>query len=140
MASAKKIATKKVTKGSKASTTFPSGRIGSMLRKGRYSKRVSKSAGFYAAGVISYLTRELLEVVVKGAKKAGRISPRALTLAVRADEELGSLLKDVTISRGGVPTGVNSALEKKKKTSKKAKKTSTKKSATKKSSKKVSKK
>ena len=142
MVSAKKRSvTKKSTKGSKASTTFPSGRIGSMLRKGRYSKRVSKSAGFYAAGVISYLTRELLEVVVKGAKKAGRISPRALTLAVRADEELGSLLKDVTISRGGVPTGVNSALEKKKKVSKGGKKT--KKSAAKKatkSGKKVSKK
>jgi histone H2A len=139
MASAKKIATKKVTKGAK--TTFPSGRIGSLLRKGRYSKRVSKSAGFYAAGVISYLARELLEVVVKGAKKAGRISPRALTLAVRADEELGSLLKDVTISRGGVPTGVNSALEKKKKTSKKAGKKATKKSSgSKKAGKKVSKK
>jgi histone H2A len=138
MVSAKKRSvTKKSTGKGKASTTFPSGRIGSLLRKGRYSKRVSKSAGFYAAGVISYLTRELLEVVVKGAKKAGRISPRALTLAVRADEELGSLLKDVTISRGGVPTNVNAALEKKKKVSKGGKK-SAKKAG--KSGKKVSKK
>ena len=86
MASAKqRTATKKSTGKGKASTVFPSGRIGSLLRKGRFSKRVSKSAGFYAASVISYLARELLEVVAKGSKKNARISPRALTLAVRAD-------------------------------------------------------
>jgi histone H2A len=140
MASAKKrTATKKSTGKGKASTVFPSGRIGSLLRKGRFSKRVSKSAGFYAAGVISYLARELLEVVAKGSKKNARISPRALTLAVRADDELGSLLKDVTISRGGVPASANAALEKKKK-AKKGKKSSGKKSSAKKAGKKTSKK
>ena len=122
MASAKKrSATKKAgsAKG-KSNTIFPSGRVGSLLRKGRFARRVSKSAGFYAAGVLSYLAHELLEVAAKGVKKgSARVTPRSLTLAVRADEELGSLLKDVTISRGGVPTGVNSALEKKKKVSKK---------------------
>ena len=123
MASAKKrTATKKSTGKGKANTVFPSGRIGSLLRKGRFSKRVSKSAGSYAAGVISYLARELLEVVAKGSKKNARISPRALTLAVRADDELGSLLKDVTISRGGVPASANAALEKKKKAKKSGKK------------------
>ena len=136
MASAKRSVQKTSKKAStKSSTTFPSGRIGSLLRKGRFAKRVSKSAGVYAAGVISYLARELLEVCAKGAgKKNKRISPRVLTLAVRADDELGSLLKDVTISRGGVPAGANPALEKKKKTSKKSKKS--KKSAAKKVSKK----
>jgi histone H2A len=119
MASAKKRSvTKKASGSKKANTTIPSGRIGSMLRKGRFARRVSKSAGAYLAGVLSYLTHELLEVAAKGAKK-GRVSPRSLTLAVRADEELGSLLKDVTISRGGVPAGINKALEKKKKASKK---------------------
>ena len=46
MVSAKKrTATKKASTGKgKASTVFPSGRIGSLLRKGRFSKRVSKSA------------------------------------------------------------------------------------------------
>jgi len=124
MASAKKrSATKKSTGKGKSNTTFPSGRIGSLLRKGRFMKRVSKSAGFYAAGVISYLARELLEVSAKGLKKGSkRISPRTLTLAVRGDDELGSLLKDVTISRGGVQVGVNSALEKKAKKAKKSKK------------------
>ena len=136
MASTKKRSTASKKTASKSNTTFPSGRIGSLLRKGRFAPRVSKSAGFYAAGVISYLARELLEVSVKGAgngKKGKRISPRVLTLAVRADDELGQLLKDVTISRGGVPAVANPALEKKKK-SKKAKKSS------KKSAKKTSKK
>ena len=133
MASAKKnTQPKKSTGKGKSSTTFPSGRIGSLLRKGRFAKRVSKSSGCYLAGVVSYLARELLEVCVKGAgKKAARISPRTLTLAVRADDELGSLLKDVTISRGGVPANANAALEKKKKVkkSKKASKKVSKKSA-----------
>ena len=130
MVSAKKrTQPKKSTGKGKSNTTFPSGRIGSLLRKGRFSKRVSKSAGVYMAGVISYLARELLEVCVKGAgKKAARISPRILTLAVRADDELGNLLKDVTISRGGVPANANAALEKKKKV-KKSKKSGSKKAA-----------
>ena len=131
MASATKRSTKKAAATRKAgsATIFPSGRIGSMLRRGRYARRVSRSAGFYAAGVISYLAREMLEVVTKSLKgrKNVRISPRNLTLAVRADEEMGSLLQNVTISRGGVAPGVNAALEKKnkkagKKSSKKAKK------------------
>lgn len=126
-ASAKKSASKKAG----ASTIFPSGRIGSMLRKGRYARRVSKSAGFYAAGVLSYLAREILEVVTRNmkGKKNVRISPRALTLAVRADDEMGALLQNVTISRGGVTPTDNSALEKKKKkASKKGKKSGAKKS------------
>ena len=132
MASATKRSTKKaVARKAGSATIFPSGRIGSMLRKGRYARRVSKSAGFYAAGVISYLAREMLEVVTKSLKgnKNVRISPRNLTLAVRADEEMGSLLQNVTISRGGVTPTDNSALEKKKKkASKKAKKSGAKKS------------
>jgi histone H2A len=120
MASAQKRSqTKKTTGKGKSNTVFPSGRVGSLLRKGRFAKRVSKASTTYLAAVLSYLTRELLEVCVKGAgKKPARISPRTLTLAVRADDELGSLLKDVTISRGGVPATANAALEKKKKVKK----------------------
>jgi histone H2A len=131
MASAQKRSqTKKTTGKGKSNTVFPSGRVGSLLRKGRFAKRVSKASTTYLAAVLSYLTRELLEVCVKGAgKKPARISPRTLTLAVRADDELGSLLKDVTISRGGVPANASATLEKKKKVSKKSKKTKTAKSA-----------
>jgi len=47
--------------------------------------------------------------------KGKRITPRALTLAVRHDADLGALLKDVTLSRGGVVPKIDKALESKKK-------------------------
>ena len=107
------------SRGKKAGLIFPTGRIGTALRKGRYSRRVSASAGVYAAAVLEYLTAELLELSAKAVapakKKTKRITPRAVTLAVRHDADLGSLLKDVTLSRGGVVPSVHKALEKKKK-------------------------
>lgn len=117
--SAKKTAAKKSGAGGKKSgLIFPTGRIGSMLRKGRYARRVSASSGVYLAAVLEYLTAELLELsakaVAQSKKKSKRITPRAVCLAVRHDADLGSLLKDVTLSRGGVVPNVHKALEKKK--------------------------
>ena len=116
---------KKASKGGKkSSVTFPVGRIGSMLRKGRYAKRVSSGAATFLAATLEYLTAETLELASKTvAKGSKRITPRAICLAVRHDADLGSLLHNVTISRGGVTgTGVAKGLEKKKKAGKKAKK------------------
>jgi histone H2A len=39
--------------------------------------------------------------------KSKRLTPRALTLAVRHDDDLGALLQNVTLSRGGVIPSVN---------------------------------
>ena len=106
-------------KGKKAGLIFPTGRIGSILRKGRYARRVSASSGVYLAAVLEYLTAELLELsakaVAQSKKKSKRITPRAVCLAVRHDADLGNLLKDVTLSRGGVVPNVHKALEKKRK-------------------------
>ena len=114
-----KRSAKKSAGGKKAGLIFPVGRISSMLRKGRYAKRVSKSAGVYAAAVCEYLTAELLELsakaVASGKKTSKRITPRAVCMAVRHDADLGALLKDVTVSRGGVVPTVHKALEKKRK-------------------------
>lgn len=114
----------------KSGLIFPIGRVGRLLRRGQYAPRVGAGAGVYLASVLEYLTAELLELSVKavqqqkgGSKKKGgrrRISPRAVTLAVRHDADLGALLKDVTISRGGVVPSVNKALAKKKKGAKKS--------------------
>jgi histone H2A len=105
------------TTSAKAGLLFPAGRVGSLLRKGRYARRVSASAAVYATAVLEYLTSELLELSVKAlaANKKGskRLTPRALTLAVRLDEDLGSLLHNVTISRGGVVPNLHRALTKK---------------------------
>lgn len=101
---------------------FPGGRFQSMLRAGGFAPRVSKKCGDYIAATISYLTHELLELAVKAKGKNGVLTPRHLNLAIRADDELGTLLQDVVLTRGGVVAGVNPALERKssKKGSKKA--------------------
>ena len=108
----------------KAGLIFPVGRVGSLLRRGQYARRIGASAGVYLAAVLEYLTAELLELSVKAAaqqkSKSKRITPRALTLAVRHDDDLGALLKDVTLSRGGVLPSLNKALAKKQKGAKKA--------------------
>ena len=124
--SPKKSVKKSGSKGNKSGLTFPAGRIGRMLRKGRFSKRVSSGAAVFLAATLEYLTAETLELASKTvAKGSKRITPRALTLAIRHDADLGSLLQNVTISRGGV-TGVAVAAKaaKKAKKAKKSKKAS----------------
>jgi histone H2A len=99
-----------------------------MLRKGRYARRVSASAATYLTATLEYLTAELLELSAKAvaaAKKSKRVTPRAITLAVRMDEDLGSLLQNVTISRGGVVPNLHRALAKKAKSAGKKKSSAT---------------
>lgn len=112
-------------RSAKAGLIFPVGRVGSLLRRGQYARRVGASSAVYLAAVLEYLTAELLELTAKTVaqqkKSTKRITPRAITLAVRHDEELGTLLKDVTLSRGGVlPTLSKTAAEKAKKKGKKS--------------------
>eukprot|EP00796_Vickermania_ingenoplastis_P000513 gene513-biopygen428 len=120
--SAKKTSRKSGSKSAKAGLIFPVARVGSLLRRGQYARRASGAT--YLAGVLEYLTAEL-ELTVKAAtqnnKKPRRLNPRTLTLAVRHDDDIGSLLKDVTISRGGVVPSLNKALAKKQKSSKRSK-------------------
>ena len=119
MATPKKSVKKTVAKKtSKSTLTFPVGRVGRLLRKGRYAKRVSAGAAVFLAATLEYLTAETLELASKTvAKGSKRITPRALTLAIRHDADLGSLLQNVTISRGGV-TGVAVAAKAAKKANK----------------------
>jgi len=95
---------------------FPVGRVGSQLRRGRYTKRVGAAAPVYLAAVLEYLTAELLELSgkVAGQQKKKRITPRAVTLAVRHDEELSQLLQNVTFTQGGVLPNLHDVLKKKK--------------------------
>lgn len=118
MATPRKSSKKVSKKSSKSNLIFPVGRIGSMLRKGRYSKRVSRGAATFLAATLEYLVGESLELASKTVK-GKRVTPRALTLAIRHDADLGALLQNVTISRGGV---VGSGAAKSAKKAKKAKK------------------
>ena len=125
MATPKNIKSKKVQSSEKKKKTssdliFPVGRLGGMLRRGRYTKRVGLGAPIYLAAVLEYLTAEILELSGKVAAqhKKKRITPRAVTLAVRHDEELSQLLGNVTFTQGGVLPNIHDVLKKKKATSK----------------------
>ena len=112
------------SRSKKAGLIFPIGRVGSMLRRGQYARRVGASSAVYLAAVLEYLTAELLELTVKAASqqknKSKRLSPRTLTLAVRHDDDLGALLQNVTLSRGGVVPSSSKAVVKAQKGAKKA--------------------
>lgn len=104
---------KSKSRSAKAGLIFPVGRVGSLLRRGQYARRISESGAVYLAAVLEYLTAELLELTIKATKDVKkRLNPRTLTLAVRHDDELGALLQNVTVSRGGVVPNVNKALAK----------------------------
>ncbi|KAF8280872.1 putative histone H2A [Trypanosoma cruzi] len=113
-------------RSAKAGLIFPVGR-GLAAAPGQYARRIGASGAVYMAAVLEYLTAELLELSVKAAsqqaKKPKRLTPRTVTLAVRHDDDLGMLLKNVTLSRGGVIPSLNKAVAKKHKSSKKARAT-----------------
>lgn len=98
----------------KAGLTFPVGRLGRFLRHGNYSSRVGAGAPVYLAAVLEYLAAEVLELAGNVCRDNGkqRIIPRHVQLAVRSDEELSSLLKNVTIAGGGTMPPLHAALVK----------------------------
>ncbi|CAG8444585.1 3435_t:CDS:2 [Ambispora leptoticha] len=110
-------ATQKTSKSVKAGLTFPVGRMGRLLKKGRYADRVGAGAPVYLAAVIEYLTAEVLELAGNAARdnKKQRIIPRHLQLAIRNDEELNVLLRNVHIAEGGVLPNIHMELLPKKK-------------------------
>ncbi|KGL74482.1 Histone H2A type 1, partial [Tinamus guttatus] len=98
------LLTAKKTKSAKAGLQFPAGRIYGLLKRGNYVERVSPAAAIYLAGVLEYLSAEILELAGNAAQenKKKRILPRHIQLAVRNDEELNKLFSCVTIAQGGV--------------------------------------
>ena len=107
-----KTRAKPKSKSSRAGLQFPVGRMRRLLKKGKYSERLSSSTPVYLAAVLEYLTAEILELAGNAARdnKKARIIPRHLQLAIRNDEELNRLLQGVTISQGGVLPHIHSIL------------------------------
>ena len=104
---------KKNTLSKKSGLQFPVARIHAALKKGRYGEHINKMASVYLTAVIEYLVAEVLELAGGQAKdyKKTRITPRHIQLAVRSDLELNDLLKDVTISYGGVYPNIPTAIQ-----------------------------
>jgi len=107
-----KATKKNISRSVRAGLIFPVGRIHRMLRKGNYAPHIGVGAPVFLAGVLEYLTAEVLELAGKAAQdnKRTRIIPRHLQLAVRNDDELTRLLADVIISEGGVMPNINPTL------------------------------
>merc|ERR1712166_1090446 len=104
---ASKKATRKAstTQSSRANVTFPVGRI---ARRMRLSDRIGQGASVYMAGVLDYITSEMLEgagVIAeqkKGASvKHGIIRPKHIQLSVRSDPEFEKFMSNAQISEGG---------------------------------------
>ena len=124
MATPKKSASKKSSgsrnsQSARAGLRFPVAKVGRIVRKAKYTSRLSAGAAVYIAGVLEYWTSETLGLAQKVTKNKQRITPRSITLAIRNDEELGSLLSNVTIARGGVLVTGGAKTDKKKKSGKK---------------------
>lgn len=74
------------------------------MKDGRYAKIIATGSSVYIAAVLQYVASEVLELAGNVARENNRhrITPRHIKLAVKNDNELDALLKDVTISEGGV--------------------------------------
>lgn len=96
------------------------------MRAGKFASRYRKNTGIFLAGVLEYLTAELVDLAANAAKDIGkkRITPRAINLAIRGDVDFNALLSEALVSQGGVLPRINKVLikGKKKKKSKKGKK------------------
>ena len=104
-----------VSKAARAGLQFPVGRVARFLKQGKYADRVGAGAPVYLAAVLEYLAAEVLELAGNAAKdsKKSRVVPRHIQLAIRNDEELAKLMKDVTIASGGVLPHIHVSLLKK---------------------------
>lgn len=92
------------SKSQKAGLSFPVARVNRAMKKNSGMKRVGGSAPIYLTAVLEYIVAEMMELAgnhtlaAKPARK--RITPEDIVLAVRGDEELGKLFKNVSVFAG----------------------------------------
>ena len=91
---------------------FAPARCQRYLRSGRYADRMGASAGVFMAGVLQYLSEEILELSGKMClqHKRTNITPQHINLALRSDEELSKMLYMSQISDGGQMVHVDDRL------------------------------
>lgn len=82
------------------------------MSAGNWAERIGEGGAIYLAAVLEYLTAELVELagIISQENRRQRIVPRHILMAIKRDDEFNMLLKDVTISYGGVMSYINPVL------------------------------
>ena len=77
----------------RAGVKFPISRLAKFAKQGKYSERTGNGVPVFMAGVLEYLTYELLELASHKAQedKKKTIMPRHLMLAIRSDAEFNKM-------------------------------------------------
>ena len=96
----------------RAGLQFPVGRTRRYLRSASGIKRIGRFAPVFMAAVMEYLAAEIWELAGNAARdnKRKRITARHIQLAVRDDEELNELLRNVHIDKSGVIPNIHAVL------------------------------
>lgn len=107
----------------RAGVKFPISKLAKFAKSGKYAERIGQGVPVFMAGVLEYLTFEILELASNkagetssGKKAAKNILPRHIMLAVKSDEEFSRFLKGAEFAQSGrLPTYMEDANRKKKK-------------------------
>jgi len=104
------IRRRRISRSKRAGVIFPVARIHRLLNQ--KVKRTAKLSSVFMAAVGEYLVAEILEIAGNVARKMNRkrIQPRHILFAIRRDEELDVLLKQIVLPAGGVIPHIHSVL------------------------------
>ena len=101
-------ATAKKSASDRAGVKFPISRLAKFAKNGKYSDRIGQGVPVFMAGVLEYLTFELLELASNKAgenKKQKSILPRDVMLAIKSDQEFNKFLRGSDFAATGrMPT------------------------------------
>jgi histone H2A len=106
----RKASMKKTTKSKKAGLVFPVARFKTILKNRGF--RIGEDAPVFLAGVMEYITAEILELAGNSAKDNRKtiITSRHLQLGSMGDEALNGLFGRINLTGGGVVPHIHAAL------------------------------
>lgn len=106
-----------VSRSKRADLEMPVGRVGRMLKRGCFFKRISDATPVYMAAVLEFLVGEVLDLAGVVCKNEGRkrIVPSNIFKGIQEDDGLVELFSNIVISEGGFNENIEEALLVKKK-------------------------